>query len=108
MLINEPALVTDFLAARDGMKDDFGCMARLAVCLVFTDDGEITVLGPAARIERANYYAIYRSFGDGGASAALDLSELDRQLFVLVCDLGSLRKPCRARGSKSRPRETRC
>ena len=67
---DEPALATEFLAARAGLHDDFGCMARLAVCLVFTDDGEITVLGPAARIERANY-AIYRSFGDGGAGMIL-------------------------------------
>ena len=50
----EPARITEFLAARADAHDDFGSMARLAVCLVFTDDGEITVLGPAARIERAN------------------------------------------------------
>ena len=48
----------------------FGTHSRLAFCVVYTDDPKIDVAGPPPRLERA-LFAIYNSFGDGGACMVL-------------------------------------
>ena len=67
---SEHRAIREFLAARSDMHDAFGCMARLAAMLVFTDDGRAAVVGPPARAERFTY-ALYRTFGGGGAAMIL-------------------------------------
>lgn len=67
---DEPQVIQEFLRARRGMQDDFGPMDTLSTAVVYTDDSDITVLGPAERVERANF-AVYCSFGEGGAGMIL-------------------------------------
>ena len=66
----ENSTISEFLDARRHLSDDFGCMARLAVLLVYTDDTKLSVVGPAARAERA-IYASHLTFGEGGAAMIL-------------------------------------